>query len=69
MLSLLLIASAPALSDEARRVIEWQLRAPPRAPETAGLSPEEAANIRQRYLESIGARPPQGSDHDRTSTP
>lgn len=59
----LLAAAAATLPpiDQARRVVEWQLRAPPRSPESAGLSPEEAQVIRQRYLQSIGERPPQPS--------
>ena len=60
MFCLFLLAAAPTLPpvDEARRVIEWQLRAPPRTPDTSGLSPEEAQVIRQLYLQSIGQRPP-----------
>ena len=63
MFCLFLLAAAPALPpvDEARRVIEWQLRAPPRTPDTTGLSPEEAQVLRQLYLQSIGQRPPQPS--------
>ena len=55
MLALLLLTATPE-PDAARRVIEAQLRAPPR--QESGLSPEEAAVIRQRYLESIGRPPP-----------
>ncbi|HKT75468.1 MAG TPA: hypothetical protein VJQ78_01965 [Sphingobium sp.] len=63
MFCLFLLAAAPTLPpvDEARRVIEWQLRAPPRTPDTSGLSPEEAQVLRQLYLQSIGQRPPQPS--------
>ena len=63
MFCLFLLAAAPTLPpvDEARRVIEWQLRAPPRTPDTTGLSPEEAQVLRQLYLQSIGQRPPQPS--------
>ena len=60
MLHLFLLTAAPVQPpvDQARRVMEWQLRAPPRAPDTTGLSPEEAQVIRQLYLQSIGQRPP-----------
>ena len=62
MLCLLLLASAaPSVAPaegEARRVIEWQLRAPPRPDSVTGLSAEEAAIIRNAYLQSIGQRPP-----------
>lgn len=55
MIALLLLAAAPVPPEsEARRVIDHQLRSPPR--EEARLSPEEAAILRQRYLESIGRR-------------
>jgi len=50
-------ASPPSplpVESEGRRVIEWQLKAPAR--EEAELSAEEAARIRQLYLESIGRR-------------
>ena len=67
----LLLASAPTLSqpDQARRVIEWQLRSPPRAQESAGLSAEEAEVIRNRYLESIGQRLPRSADQDAPTFP
>lgn len=60
MFCLFLLAAAPALPpvDAARRVIEWQLRAPPRTADGSGLSPEEAQTVRQLYLQSIGQRPP-----------
>ena len=70
MFYLLLMASTPAptLSDQARRVVEWQLRSPPRSPSSdAGLSAEEAAIIRQNYLQSIGQRPPHNSDEERSA--
>ncbi|WP_257557709.1 hypothetical protein [Sphingobium sp. CFD-2] len=54
VLLLMAAAPAPAPAGEARRVVEAQLKAPVR--EDAGLSAEEAAVIRQRYLESIGRR-------------
>ncbi|MFB9051178.1 hypothetical protein ACFFV8_20970 [Sphingobium indicum] len=56
MVVLLLMAAAPAPVPvgEARRVVKAQLKAPVR--EDAELSAEEAAVIRQRYLESIGRR-------------
>jgi len=59
MIALLLLLAAsppPPLPDrsEARRVIDHQLRSPPR--EEARLSPEEATILRQRYLDSIGRR-------------
>ncbi|EPR15119.1 hypothetical protein M527_26180 [Sphingobium indicum IP26] len=58
MVVLLLMAAAPAPVPvpvgEGRRVVEAQLKAPVR--ENAELSAEEAAVIRQRYLESIGRR-------------
>ncbi|AJR23700.1 MULTISPECIES: hypothetical protein [Sphingobium] len=54
VLLLMAAAPAPAPAGEARRVVEAQLKAPLR--EDAGLSAEEAAVIRQRYLESIGRR-------------
>ena len=69
MLALLLLTAAPQSPtppDTVRRVIEAQLRAPPR--QESGLSTEEAAVIRQRYLESIGQRPPQPSSQDRTDS-
>ncbi|PJG45844.1 hypothetical protein CAF53_16420 [Sphingobium sp. LB126] len=44
----------PPVENAARRVIEWQLKAQPRS--DAGLSAEEAARVRQLYLESIGRR-------------
>lgn len=60
MLPLFLLAAAPPpplpLESEARGVIEWQLRSPPRPEGTAALSPPEAAIIQQRYLDSIGQR-------------
>lgn len=57
MVLLLMLASSsppPPLPVEsaARQVIEAQLKAPAR--EEAELSAEEAARIRQLYLESIG---------------
>lgn len=55
----------PPRPDQARRVVEWQLRSPPREGAAAGLSAEEAETIRQLYLQSIGQRPPQPSDDDR----
>lgn len=54
VLLLMAAAPAPAPAGEARRVVEAQLKAPVR--EDAGLSAEEAAVVRQRYLESIGRR-------------
>ena len=67
----LLLASAPAAPqpDQARRVIEWQLRAPPRPQESTGLSAEEAQAIRTRYLQSIGQRLPRSADQDTTIIP
>jgi hypothetical protein len=67
MIFLLVAAAAPVppVPDQARRVIEWQLRSPPRDEQAAGLSVEEAEVIRQRYIESIGQRPPQSSAPDR----
>lgn len=60
---ILLLAAATAappaplpLESEARRVIEWQLRSPPREGDLTRLSPDEAEAIRQRYLQSIGQR-------------
>ncbi|NML90865.1 hypothetical protein HHL26_17600 [Sphingobium sp. TB-6] len=55
MVLLLMLASSsppPPVESAARRVIEAQLKAPAR--EEAELSAEEAARIRQLYLESIG---------------
>lgn len=66
MLVWLLLAAPPPplpVESEARRVIEWQLRAPPRS--EAELSAEEAALIRQRYLESIGQRVERAVDERR----
>ena len=67
----LLLASAPAAPqpDHAHRVIEWQLRAPPRSQESTGLSAEEAQAIRTRYLQSIGQRLPRSADQDATTIP
>lgn len=67
MFYLLIAAAAPVapIPDQARRVIEWQLRSPPRDGQAAGLSGEEAEVIRERYLQSIGQRPPQSSAPDR----
>lgn len=67
----LLLTSAPMLPqpDQARRVIERQLRSPPRAEESSGLSAEEAEVIRSRYLQSIGQRLPRPADQDVTATP
>ena len=66
----LLLSTAPTLPepDPARRVIEWQLRSPPRE-ESTGLSAEEAEVIRNRYLESIGQRLPRSADRDATALP
>lgn len=63
MLSLLLAAAAP--QTDARAVIEWQLRSPPRTEEQAGLSAQEAQVVRDLYLQSIGQRPPRRQDEDR----
>ena len=67
----LLLASAQTLPqpDQARRVIEWQLRSPPRTPESTGLSAEEAEVIRNRYLQSIGQRLPRSADQDAPAIP
>lgn len=67
MFSLLLAAAVPVApaADQARRVIEWQLRSPPREGDAAGLSAEEAEAVRQRYLQSIGERPPRPASADR----
>ena len=67
----LLSAAAPTLPqpDQARRVIEWQLRSPPRAQESTGLSTEEAEVIRNRYLQSIGQRLPRSADQDAPTFP
>ena len=67
----LLLAAVPTshMPDQARRVIEWQLRAPPRAPEDTGLSAEEAEVIRTRYLQSIGHPLPRSADRDATPFP
>ncbi len=67
----LLSAAAPTLPqpDQARRVIEWQLRSPPRAPESTGLSAEEAEVIRNRYLQSIGQPLPRSADQDAPAFP
>lgn len=67
----LLLASAPTLPtpDNARRVVEWQLRSPPRAQENTGLSAEEAEVIRNRYLQSIGQRLPRSADQDAPAFP
>ena len=64
MFCLFLLAAAPALllQDDARRIVEWQLRSPPRGPGSSGLGAEEAAIIRNRYLQSIGQRPPRPAD-------
>ncbi|AMK20061.1 MULTISPECIES: hypothetical protein [Sphingobium] len=66
MLCLFLLASTPVppMQDEARHVVEAQLRSPPREPGSTGLSAEEAAIVRTRYLQSIGQRPPRPSDQD-----
>ncbi|HEX7876143.1 MAG TPA: hypothetical protein VF489_06115 [Sphingobium sp.] len=64
MLHLLLLAST-APQDQARAVMESQLRSPPRTEDAAGLSAPEAEIIRQHYLDSIGQRPPQPSEQDR----
>lgn len=69
MFCLLLLASTPPLASDARRVIEWQLRSPSRPDSAAGLSAEEAAIVRQRYLDSIGQRPPQPSREEPTGAP
>lgn len=67
----LILAAAPTLPqpDQARRVIEWQLRSPPRAEESSGLSAEEAEIIRNRYLQFIGQRLPRSADQDATAIP
>ena len=67
----LLSAAAPSLPqpNQARRVIEWQLRSPPRAQESTGLSAEEAEVIRNRYLQSIGQRLPRSADQDAPAFP
>jgi hypothetical protein len=64
IIALLAAAPPPPLPpvSEARAVIEWQLRAPPRTGSEAALSPEEAAAIQQRYLQSIGQRPEKPQD-------
>lgn len=57
MIALLVMLDSPPplpVESEARRVIEWQLKAPPRKEEE--LSAEEAARVRGLYLESIGRR-------------
>ncbi|HKY79902.1 MAG TPA: hypothetical protein VJM09_00335 [Sphingobium sp.] len=65
---LLLLLAAPATSEGSfREVMEAQLRSPPRPDANTGLSAQEAAVIRQRYLESIGQRPPRGSGEDQPS--
>ncbi|WP_022681865.1 hypothetical protein [Sphingobium bisphenolivorans] len=60
MLPLLLIGAAAPLTqpqpDQARRIVEWQLRAPPRTEAEAQLSPAEAGAIADAYLRSIGQR-------------
>lgn len=56
---ILLLATAPESpprKSEARDLIEWQLRAPPRADGEAALSAGEADMIYKRYLQSIGQR-------------
>lgn len=69
-LCLLLAATpAPPQPDQARRVVEWQLRQPPREQDAYGLSAEEAEIIRNRYLQSIGQRPPRPADQDGTAIP
>ncbi|WP_460988765.1 hypothetical protein [Sphingobium sp. TomTYG75] len=50
-------------------MIEWQLRSPPRAQESTGLSAEEAEAIRNRYLQSIGQRLPRSADQDAPTFP
>ena len=67
----LLLASAPTLPapDQARRVVEWQLRSPPRVQESTGLSAEDAEVIRNRYLQSIGQRLPRSADQDAPAFP
>jgi hypothetical protein len=66
MIALMILAAAPSalqtpppplpMDSEARRVIDRQLASPPRSGPAAGLSPEEADKINERYLASIGAR-------------
>lgn len=68
MLCLILLLAAPE-PDNARRVIEWQLRSPPRAEESTGLSAEEAQAVRSRYLQSIGQRLPRSADQDTITIP
>lgn len=52
------------IPTDSRLAVERQLRSPPRTDPSTGLSAEEAAAIHQRYLQSIGERPPQpSSDH------
>lgn len=60
-----MLASPPPLpvESETRRVIEWQLRAPPR--NEAELTAEEAARVRALYLESIGRRVERAVDERR----
>jgi len=53
-------APTPVPAGEARQVVEAQLKAPAR--EDALLSAEEAALIRQRYLESIGRQLDRAAD-------
>ena len=67
----LLLAAAPMSSqpDQARKVVEWQLRSPPREQDSTGLSAEEAEIIRNRYLQSIGQRPPRPADQDGMGVP
>jgi hypothetical protein len=58
----LLLAAATLPQGDARALIEWQLRSPPRTEEQAGLSAPEAETVRSLYLQSIGQRPPQRQD-------
>jgi len=64
MLALFILAAAPAatpappaplpIESEARSVVDWQLRAPPRSEEDIRLEAPEAEAIYKRYLGSIG---------------
>jgi hypothetical protein len=64
MLLVMLASPAPApVESEARRVVEWQLKAAART--EAELSAEEAARIRGLFLESIGRRVEKAPDAGR----
>lgn len=66
---LLAATSAPLPPDQARRIVEWQLHSPPHDQDAAGLSAEEVEVIRNRYLQSIGQRPPRPADQDGPAVP